>query len=210
MVLVAAAEGSQESDSAQADTSGSEEGSGGDEKGKDNVPRSPTGKPLPAPEDILKRKPETKTQGYFGPSFGEGLLKLGTKEDFTAKERYLIKAQIKSFIPPLLQSAIVGDAYVLPPNTFRVTTNFRFTNLTAQDDIFGASGVGDLDGIRRIWADLTFLYGFDLHHKFLHSFTASLTIPYRNNATRGSVFPPSLGGGTQVFNTGSSQGIGPS
>ena len=102
----------------------------------DEVFRSLDGKPLPEPEGVLKRKPETKTQGYFGPSYGASLLKLGTEESSVEVERSLIKAQIKSFFPPLLQSAIAGDAYVLPPNTFRVGVHYSFTNMALQEIVW--------------------------------------------------------------------------
>ncbi len=170
--------------------------------------QGPDGRPLPSPEEILKRKPETKSDAYFNSTYGETLLGLGTTDSFSTLERDLIKAQIKAFIPPLLQSAIVGDAFILPPRTFRVAADFAFTNLSGTKDFSGATGINNFNGIRRQIATVSFLYGFDLDSKFLHSFTAAVTVPYVASQIRGTVQPAGPSGPT-VNNTGAAADLGP-
>lgn len=169
---------------------------------------SPEGKPLPSPEEVLKRKPETKTEGYFGSTFGESLLKLGTEEKFIDVERRRMKAEILSFIPPLLQSAIAGDAYILPPNTFRASVDYGFTNLTGRNDVVGNTGLGQFQGGFRMQSTtLTLLYGFDLNRKFLHRFTVGLSLPYVGAQSRGFAQPAGPAG-PQVNTDGSVAALG--
>lgn len=176
-------------------------------KGK-QVFHGPDGRQLPSPEEILKRKPETKSDALSGSTYGETLLQLGTTNDFSLIERDLIKSQIKAFIPPLLQSAIVGDAFVLPPNTFRVAVDYGFVNMNGQKDFSGATGTGNFNGVRRQFTTLNLLYGFDLNAKFLHSFTAAVTIPYISTQVRGFVQPG--GAGTNAMsNTAAMADLGP-
>lgn len=155
---------------------------------------SPEGKPLLTPEEVFKRK--------YGETFGETILKYGEKESVAKLERALIKPMILAFIPPLLDSAVVGNAFVLPPNVFRVSVDYAFTNLTGKDDFAGGLAAGNKNGVRRQFVNLTLAGGFDLDVKYLHSFTAALVIPYQSTNVRGSVLPAGAGG-PEVFNNGS-------
>jgi hypothetical protein len=156
--------------------------------------KSPEGKPLLTPEDVIKRR--------YGETFGETILKYGESEAATRLERTLIKPMILAFIPPLLESAVVGNAFVLPPNAFRASVDYAFTNLTGKDDFAGGTAAGNFNGVRRQFVNLTLAYGFDLNMKYLHSFTAALVIPYQSTNSRGFVQPAGAGG-PEVLNNGS-------
>jgi len=168
----------------------------------------------PLPELIPLGQPEIqKGPRYFGEKFEERLLDLGANEDFTLLERNLLKAQVKSFIPPLLVPAFAGHAFVLPPGLFQTAVNFRFTNISGDD--FNKDGKNDpiheLNGVRRQFLTLSLFYGFDLGVKYLHSFTARLNIPWQNSQTTGPVQLPDIGGSlgsVNVSNGGNAQGIG--
>ena len=165
--------------------------------------------PIPAvgEEPIVGTEiPEVEKRGFFGTSFDQTLLELGVEEKFEVIERSLIKAQIKSFIPPLLQATVTNDAFILPPNTFQMAANFGFTNMSGQDDFSGIDN--SFNGIRQQFANLRITYGFDLNQKFLHSFTAGINIPYQNYSIRGSSRLQTPGGPVELNDTGSSEGLG--
>ena len=124
-------------------------------------------------------------------------LTLGTERgmggrDFMKFDRNQIKYQIKQFIPPLLQSAFTGDAFVLPPHTFRVGLSSRTTELTGDD--FFRNGDPNLAvfeefNLKRSFVDLDLFYGFDLNRKFLHSFTLRVNVPFLSSRTNGFIHP---------------------
>ena len=157
-----------------------------------------------------KGKPGIFGPGSFGKQFTERVLDLGVGQPFIEVERSLFKAQIKTFIPPLLQPVVGNSAFILPPNTWQVATNFKFANLVG-DDFFlnGNPNPTNRDkGTRRQFLTLSIRYGFDLNMKYLHSFTVILNVPWQNSHAAGSVFLPSGAGPVQVDNGGSIQGLG--
>ena len=140
---------------------------------------------------------------------------LGTKEgiggeDFMRFDRMQIKHQIQHFIPPLLQPALVGHAFVLPPNTWRIGVSTRFARIDGDDFFRGDSpnlAVFDHFSVRRTFLDLDLLYGFDLNKRYLHSFTVRINIPYIESRTAGFIHP----NGVQfidLLNQGSSRELG--
>ena len=129
--------------------------------------------------------------------FSDEFLTLGTEqglggEDWQAYERSRTKDLIRSFIPPLLRPAVVGHAFVLPPNAWQVTVNGRATTIDG-DDFFAKHDrnrkVFDDFRVNRQFVDLDIFYGFDLNKKYLHNFTARLNIPYQSSQLRGSINP---------------------
>lgn len=141
-------------------------------------------------------------------------LTLGTEggvggSDFMDYDRGRIKDQILRFIPPLLQPAFTGHAFVLPPGTWRFSTSGRFTSLGGGDFFMAGQPnlgtFGNFDVSRR-FIDLDFFYGFDLNRRFLHGFTLRVNVPYRDSSTRGSIHPNGVpfisllaAGSTQTF-----------
>ena len=158
-----------------------------------------------------KQKPKVIGPSTFGQQFKERVLDLGVHERFIEVERGLFKAQIKSFIPPLLQPVLGNSAFILPPNTFQFATNFKFVNLDG-GDFFKNNDPNPTffdKGTRRQFLTASIRYGFDLNRKFLHSFTAVVNIPYLNAQSTGSGMLPAAGGGfINVANGGNSQGLG--
>lgn len=140
---------------------------------------------------------------------------LGTSQgiggrDFMRFDRSQIKHQIKQFIPPLLQPAFVGHAFVLPPNAFRVAVSTRFTSLRGEDFFRnGDSNTAEFKGfaVDRKFIDLDLFYGFDLNRKYLHGFTLGVNIPYLDTQTNGWVHPNGQSF-IDVMNNGSSQEVG--
>lgn len=142
-------------------------------------------------------------------------LDLGTEDgiggaDFMRFDRGLIKDQILQFIPPVLQPAFVGHAFVLPPGTFRIATNARFT--TVHGDDFFMDGESNLPTFKdfkvtRRFVDLDLFYGFDLNRKGLHGFTLRVNVPYQTSTTAGAIHP----NGVPVISlmaSGTAEGIG--
>lgn len=125
-------------------------------------------------------------------------------------ERAQIKAQILTFIPPLLRPALTQHAYVLPPGAFSVSLSSRFTEIEG-DDFFrkgrpNRAVFGDFN-VKRHFSDFDFFYGFDLNRKYLHSFTLRVNVPYLESTTDGFVHPngqPFI----SLENAGSTEGIG--
>lgn len=107
-------------------------------------------------------------------------------------DRNQIKNQIQHFIPPLLQPAFVGHAFVLPPHAFRVSLSARFAGIDGSD-FFRAGepnlAVFDNFSVGRTFVDLDLFYGFDLNRKNLHAFTLRINIPYRESRTDGFIHP---------------------
>jgi len=126
-----------------------------------------------AQQQESKKPEQTKTKS------DNPFLDLGTQrgvggEDFMDFDRGLIKDQILQFIPPVLQPAFVGHAFVLPPGTFRVALSVRSAKIHG-DDFFMAgesnlAGFGDFK-VDRQFVDLDLFYGFDLNRRHLHGFT---------------------------------------
>ena len=125
-------------------------------------------------------------------------LELGTKKgqlggtEQKAFELRQIKAQIKTFIPPLLRPAITQHAYVLPPNAFQVAVTHRFTTIKGDD--FFMNGKSNLAVFRdakveRSLTDIDLFYGFDLNRQYMHGFTVRVNIPYLDSSTDGSITP---------------------
>nr|MBI2902050.1 hypothetical protein [Candidatus Methylomirabilis oxyfera] len=177
--------------------------------------------PLRAAEPPSQEKPPSEKV------LEDEFLKLGTEKgigdkDWMKFERQQIKFQIEQFIPPLLQSAFTGDAFVLPPNAFRVGFAARFAHING-DDFFDErgvlhEGVPSLDGrkntvvfgnfnVDRTFLDFDLLYGFDLGVKYLHSFTLRVNIPVLHSDLNGFVHPNGIGP-IDVVNEGSTFDIG--
>ncbi|MFQ5703207.1 MAG: hypothetical protein ACE5HT_04220 [Gemmatimonadales bacterium] len=113
-------------------------------------------------------------------------------KDFMRFDRNQIKHQIQHFIPPLLQPALVGHSFVLPPNTWRVSVSTRFATVDGNDFFRGDNpnlAVFDNFSVHRTFLDLDFFYGFDLNKKYLHSFTLRINIPYVESRTDGFIHP---------------------
>jgi hypothetical protein len=131
------------------------------------------------------------------PETDNPFLTLGTEEgvggeNFMKYDRGRIKEQILQFIPPLMQPAFTGHAFVLPPGTWRISTSARFTNIGG-DDFFMAgepnlATFGDFEVTRR-FIDLDFFYGLDFNRRFLHGFTVRVNVPYLDSSTQGAVHP---------------------
>lgn len=171
------------------------------------------GVPLFAQEEAKKEEakapsPEKVIEDEF--------LKLGTEagiggKDWMKFERSQIKFQIEQFIPPLLQPAFVGDAFVLPPNAVRFEGSYRFARIDGGHDFFKDRDSNNrvfrnFDVDRNFW-DFDAFYGFDLNRKYLHSFTLRLNVPYLNSRTNGSIHPNGIQA-INVVNEGSAQAIG--
>lgn len=158
----------------------------------------------------------TEEEAPAGEPAADRYLELGTPEGVLGGERQKafelgqLKAQILTFIPPLLRPAFTQHAFVLPPGTWSVSVANRFVSLDG-DDFFrnndtnrAVFGGAEVD---RNFIDFDLFYGFDFNRKFLHGFTARLNVPYQNSQTDGFVHP---NGQPFIFleNAGSSQGIG--
>ncbi|MFQ5851312.1 MAG: hypothetical protein ACE5JU_12080 [Candidatus Binatia bacterium] len=150
--------------------------------------------PLYAQEEAKKEETKAKPPGKV---IEDEFLKLGTEKGIGGKdwmkfERSQIKFQIEQFIPPLLQSAFVGDAFVLPPNAIRFTGSSRFTNIDGGDFFLdhdpNRAVFRDFE-VQRQFHDLDFFYGFDLNRKYLHSFTLRVNVPVINSRTNGFIHP---------------------
>ena len=143
-------------------------------------------------------------------------MKLGTPEGELGGERQKdfergqIKAQILTFIPPLLRPALTQHAYVLPPRAWSTSVSQRSTSLEG-DDFFrnGNENLAVFEGaeVDRTFTDFDIFYGFDLNRKYLHGFTVRLNVPYLSSQTNGFVHP---NGQPFIFleNAGSTEGIG--
>lgn len=143
-------------------------------------------------------------------------LELGTKkgvlggDDQKAFELSQLKQQIKTFIPPLLRPAIVGHAYVLPPEAFQIAVTQRFANIGGDDFFMGGKSnlaVFAESSVERHLTDLDLFYGFDLNRKYLHGFTLRVNVPYLDSRVDGFVHP----NGQQFIsleNAGSTREIG--
>ncbi|MFQ5689430.1 MAG: hypothetical protein ACE5HQ_04060 [Gemmatimonadota bacterium] len=142
-------------------------------------------------------------------------LSLGTRqgvggEDFMRFDRNQIKHQIQHFIPPLLQPAFVGHAFVLPPHAFRASLSARFAGIDGND--FFRGGEPDLavfanSHVGRSLYDVDLFYGFDLNRKGLHAFTLRVNIPYRDSKVDGFIHPNGVAM-IDLMNSGSSREIG--
>ncbi len=182
-------------------------GQGGEEDGK------ATASAVPQQEAGQQQEQEEQEQQEQGPA--NPFLDLGTErgvggEDFMRFDRGLIKDQILQFIPPLLQPAFVGHAFVLPPGTFRVSIAARTAKIRGQD--FFKGGESNLAGFRdfevtRQFVDLDLFYGFDLNRRFLHGFTLRVNVPYLSSSTNGAIHPNGVPFISLMAN-GSSQAIG--
>lgn len=165
--------------------------------------------PLPAAEAPPREQqpPEKVIEDEF--------LRLGTEKGIGGKdwmkfERQQIKFQIEQFIPPLLQSAFTGDAFVLPPNALRVGFSTRFAHING-DDFFkdgeeDTAVFGNFD-VDRTFMDFDLLYGFDLGVKYLHSFTLRVNIPVIHSDLNGSIHPNGISM-IDIVNEGSTFDIG--
>lgn len=150
-------------------------------------------------------------------SAADKYLELGTKkgvlegEHQKAFERMDIGTQLKTFVPPILRPAITQHAYTLPPGARALSLTQRFATINGDNDFFlnGEKNLATFKDfqINRHLTDLDLFYGFDLNHKYLHSFTLRINIPYYDSQTNGAVHPngqPFI----NLENAGSSQGIG--
>lgn len=184
------------------------DGHNGDGTGKPAVSGPPQPEPAPQQEQDKEQKQEA-------PQLANPFLDLGTEqglggEDFMRFDRGLIKDQILQFIPPLLQPAFVGHAFVLPPGTFRVAISARNATIRGQDFFMGGEenlAVFRDFGVSRQFLDLDLFYGFDLNRRFLHGFTLRVNVPYQSSSTSGAIHP----NGVQFISlmaNGSSQAIG--
>ena len=144
-------------------------------------------------------------------------LELGTKEGLLGGEhqksfeRKEIGTQIKSFVPPILRPAITQHGYTLPPGSKAISLTQRFATINGDSDFFinGEKNLAVFKDfqIKRHLTDLDLFYGFDLNHKYLHSFTLRINIPYYDTKTNGAVHP----NGQQFIsleNAGSSLALG--
>lgn len=140
----------------------------------------------------------TKEEGDGRITFSDNFLTLGTEKgqyggkDFVKFDRDQIKHQIKTFIPPLLRPAVTQHAYVLPPETFSISSTQR--NMTIEGDDFFKDGNSNTDTfgefeVNRQLTDIDVFYGFDLNQKYLHSFTLRVNVPYFSTQTNGAVHP---------------------
>ena len=166
---------------------------------------------LLAQEDVALEPPEP------GEPEADRFLNLGTTEGVMGGEQQKafeldqLKAQILSFIPPLLRPAFTQHAYVLPPNAWQVSVSHRYASLDGGDDFFmnGDPNNAVFEGaeVDRNFTDIDLFYGFDLNRKYLHGFTARVNIPYLNSQTDGFVHP---NGQPFIFleNAGSTEAIG--
>jgi len=154
--------------------------------------------------------PVLNSPNLRGRKFEDRFLNLGADTSFDILERDLIKAQVKSFIPPALVPAVGNHAFVLPPGLFQVATSFKFVNVVNDD--FQVNGkINPLhqdNSVQIRFLTTSLRYGFDLDKKFFHSFTAVLNIVYESSVSRGAATFPNKGiGGRSVFNGGTSEGL---
>lgn len=147
---------------------------------------------LMAQEDVALEPPEA------GEPEADRFLNLGTSEGVLGGEQQKVfelrqlKAQILTFIPPLLRPAFTQHAFVLPPNAWQISVSHRYTSLDG-DDFFkdndpNRAVFGDAEVDRNL-TDIDIFYGFDLNRKYLHGFTLRVNIPYLNSQTDGFVHP---------------------
>ncbi|MEE9217890.1 MAG: hypothetical protein V3U98_02385 [Acidobacteriota bacterium] len=111
---------------------------------------------------------------------------LGVDEDYQKRERFRLKDQILTFIPPLYQPAFVGHGYVLPPRTWRISTSVSSFSIDPKD--FFKDGKVDFathenHSVDRIKLELDVFYGID------YNLTLRINIPYWISQSRGSVHP---------------------
>lgn len=146
---------------------------------------------------VWAAEPSSGQKPSEGKVLEDEFLKLGTEKGIGGKdwmkfERQQIKFQIEQFIPPLLQSAFTGDAFVLPPNAFRLGFSSRFAHINGDD--FFLNGKENTAGFRSLDVDRTFLdfdllYGFDLGAEYLHSFTLRVNVPVLHSSLDGFIHP---------------------
>lgn len=158
---------------------------------------------------------EPTPQGKNDPA-ADRFMKLGTPggemggAEKKAFELSQIKAQILTFIPPLLRPAFTQHAFVLPPNAFSVAVTQRFVNFDG-DDFFKDGSVDPVfkdRTVERHFTDLDLFYGFDLNRKYLHGFTVRLNVPYIDTDIGGSLHPVGGNDLPRVDAIGSTQEIG--
>lgn len=150
-----------------------------------------------------------------GPPPDDEFITLGTDqgiggEDFMRFDRNQIKYQIQQFIPPLLQPALVGHSFVLPPRALRVSLSSRFASIDGNDFFHGSDpnlAVFENFSVHRTFVDLDIFYGFDLNRKYLHSFTLRVNIPYLDSRTDGFIHPNGVPF-IDLLNQGSSRELG--
>lgn len=132
------------------------------------------------------------------PTAADRYLDLGTQagvlggEDQQAFERNQIKAQILTFIPPLLRPGFTEHAFVLPPKAMSIGISHRYARIEG-DDFFmnGAPNRAVFNDmtVERNLTDFDFFYGFDLNRKYLHGFTLRVNVPYLSSSTDGFIHP---------------------
>lgn len=125
----------------------------------------------------------TARPNYADPKFD--FLDLGVNTNYARQERFRLRDQILTFIPPLYQPAFVGHGYVLPPNTWRVSFGTTFFDVEPND--FFKHGKPDVahqhHSVSRTRVDLDIFYGLD------RDFTLRVNVPYFRGRSGGSVHP---------------------
>lgn len=140
-------------------------------------------------EELLKefeqdeQAKKNKQPNYDDPKYRYRML--GVDDPYMRRERFRLRAQILTFIPPLYQPAFLGHGYVLPPNTWRVGVSPTFFDVESDD--FFKDNVPDITHedheVERSEWDLDVFYGLD------HDFTVRVKIPFITVQSQGSVHP---------------------
>lgn len=164
----------------------------------------------------LTAAPKTSTAAEAQPTAADRYMDLGTAQgelggaDQKAFEHEQLKAQIKTFIPPLLRPAFVEHAYVLPPKVWSVSVSERFARIKGNDFFLNGNADPVFRDMKvdRNFTDFDIFYGFDLNREYLHDFTVRLNVPYLDSKARGSVFPVAGMPFPNPENIASSQEIG--
>lgn len=156
-------------------------------------------------DELLKEFDEDQTASKH-PDYDDSrydFLRLGTDRIYMKSERFRLRDQILTFIPPLYQPAFVGHAYVLPPNAWRIA--FGSTSFDIGSDDFLKDGQADptheSHRVSRERLDLDVFYGLD------HDFTIRVNIPYWSSSSRGSIHPAGVRN-MDLFAEGNSSEIG--
>lgn len=112
-------------------------------------------------------------------------LNLGVDEDYMKMERFRTRDQILTFIPPFFQPAFVGDGYVLPPNTWRISIHSQTLEVNSND--FFKDGqtdrVHENHNINRTQTDFDLFYGLD------YDMTLRINVPLWSTKSAGSIHP---------------------
>ncbi|MFQ5670084.1 MAG: hypothetical protein ACE5HD_06135 [Acidobacteriota bacterium] len=147
------------------------------------------GETSPELQDLLDEfEEEENATGPKKPDYSDpkyGYLKMGTASSYLKRERFRLRDQILTFIPPLYQPAFLGHAYVLPPNAWRVSFTGTFLEVDHNDWFKGGEPDVAFENHRasRSRADLDIFYGMD------RDFTIRLNIPFLSSETKGPIHP---------------------